>query len=97
MAMSSSIRLRRSPIARGLDRDRRKGAAELVDDAIVAERLALDVFGHDQQRLAGLDHLLENGQDVLDRADLLVCDQDVRIVEHGTPMRSASVIMYGSR
>ena len=68
--------------ARRLDRDGRKGAAELVDDDR-RERLALDVLGHDQQRLARLDDLLEHGQDVLDCADLLVRDQDVRLVEHG--------------
>ena len=35
------------------------------------------------QRLAGLDDLLEHRQEVLDRADLLVRDQDVRLLEHG--------------
>ena len=57
-------------------------AAQLVDDDR-RERLALDVLGHDQQRPAGLDHLLEHRQQVLDGADLLVRDQDVRVVEDG--------------
>ena len=66
--------------ARGLDRDDLEGAAQLVDDDR-GERLALHVLGHDQQRAAALDDLLEHRQDVLDRADLLVRDQDVRVVQ----------------
>src|SRR5579859_7735309 len=68
--------------ARRLDGDGGEGAAELVDDDR-RERLALDVLGHDQQRAAGLDDLLEHRQEILDRADLLVRDEDVRVVEHG--------------
>ena len=68
--------------ARRLDGDGLERAAQLVDDDR-RERLALDVLGHDQQRLAGLDDLLEQRQQVLDAADLLVGDQDVRVVEHG--------------
>ena len=68
--------------ARRLDRDGLEGAAQLVDDDR-RERLALEVLGDDQQRLAGLDDLLEHRQDVLDGADLLVRDQDVRILEQG--------------
>src|SRR5207302_1112719 len=44
---------------------------------------AFNIFSHDQQRLARLDHLLQDGQDVFYSADLLVRDQDVRIVEDG--------------
>src|SRR6266498_3884329 len=65
-----------------LHRDGLERAAQLVDDDR-RERLALDVLRHDQQRLAGLDHLLEHGQEVLDGADLLVGDKDVRVLEHG--------------
>src|SRR5437762_6038012 len=65
-----------------LDGNRGEGAAELVDDDRRA-RLALDVLGDDQQRLAGLDDRLEHRQQVLDGPDLLVRDQDVRVVEHG--------------
>ena len=68
--------------ARRLDRDGGEDATELVDDDR-RERLALDVLGHDQQRPTGLDDLLQDRQQVLDRADLLVRDQDVRVVEHG--------------
>ncbi len=68
--------------ARRLDGDGLEGAAQLVDHDR-RERLALDVLGHDQQRLSGLDRLLEHRQEVLDGPDLLVRDQDVRVVEHG--------------
>src|SRR6266508_3661483 len=68
--------------ARRLDGDGCERATQLVDDDR-RERLALDVLRHDQQRATGLDHLLEHGQDVLDGADLLVRDQDVRLVQDG--------------
>src|SRR4051794_33750007 len=68
--------------ARSLNRDAGEGAAQLVDHER-REGLALDVLGDDQQRLAGLDDLLEHRQDVADRADLLVGDEDVGILEHG--------------
>src|SRR6185436_5258018 len=68
--------------ARRLDGDGGERAAQLVDHDR-RERLALDVLGDDQQRATGLDDLLEHRQDVLDGADLLVRDQDVRVVEHG--------------
>src|SRR4051794_3077969 len=68
--------------ARRLDRDTGEGAAELVHDER-REGLALDVLGDDQDRLAGLDDLLEHRQHVADRADLLVGDQDVGVVEDG--------------
>jgi hypothetical protein len=68
--------------ARRLDGDGRERAAQLVDDDR-RERLALDVLGHDHQRLAGLDDLFQDGQQVLHGADLLVRDEDVRILEDG--------------
>src|SRR4051812_32707239 len=66
--------------ARGLHGDAGEGAAELVHDQ-GRERLALDVLGDDQQRAAGLDDLLEHGQEVTDGADLLVGDEDVGVLE----------------
>src|SRR5215213_7806928 len=63
-----------------LDGDPGERAAELVHDER-REGLALDVLGDDQQRLARLDRLLEDRQDVAHRADLLVGDEDVRILE----------------
>src|SRR3954454_7357526 len=66
--------------ARRLDGDSLEGAAQLVDDDR-RERLALDVLRNDEQRATLLDDLLEHRQKVLDRADLLVRDEDVGILE----------------
>ena len=66
--------------ARGLDRHTGEGAAELVDHER-REGLALDVLGNDHDRLASLHDLLEHREQVPDRADLLVGDEDVRVVE----------------
>ena len=68
--------------ARGLDGDGLEGATDLVDDQR-GQGLALDVLGDDHERLAGLHDLLQHREQVLDRADLGVDDQDVRVVEHG--------------
>jgi hypothetical protein len=65
-AMSCSIALRRSPKPGALTAARVERAAELVDDER-GERLALDVLGDDQERLAGLRDLLERRQQVLHR------------------------------
>ena len=47
-----------------------------------SERFALDVFGHEQQRLvAGGHDLLEDGLDVLEGADLLLVEQHVGVLE----------------
>src|SRR5207247_51706 len=66
---------------------RRLHGASLQDAADVVhhqrgERLALDFLGDQQQRLAGLGDLLEDRQQLADRRDLLVVEQDVRILEH---------------
>src|SRR3954449_1453989 len=66
--------------AGGLDGHAGEGAAQLVHDE-GREGLALDVLGDDQQRLAGLDDLLQDREDVPDGADLLVGDEDERILE----------------
>ena len=68
--------------ARGLDGDGLEGATDLVDDE-TGQGLALDVLGDDQQRLAGLHDLLQDGKDVLERADLGVDDEDVGVLEDG--------------
>src|SRR5437899_13006869 len=57
-------------------------ATQLVDDQS-RERLALNVFCDDQQRLAALSDLLEQREQVLHRADLLSVDEDVGVLEHG--------------
>ena len=51
--------------ARGLDGDGLEGATDLVDHQ-GGQGFALDVLGDDQQRLAGLDDLLQQRQQVLD-------------------------------
>src|SRR6185295_10763253 len=66
--------------AGGLDGHAGEGAAQLVHHE-GREGLALDVLGDDQQRLARLDDGLEDRQHVADGADLLVGDEDVRILE----------------
>src|SRR5690606_21171799 len=66
--------------AGGLDGDRLEGPADLVHDQ-GRQGLALHVLGDDQQRLARLHDLLEDRQQVLDRGDLLVGDQDVRVLQ----------------
>jgi len=68
--------------AGGLDGRGLEGAADLVDDER-GEGLSLDVLGDDQERLAGLDDLLQQGQEVLDVRDLGVNEEDVGLLQHG--------------
>ena len=56
-----------------------EAAAQLVDDER-GERLALDVLGDDEQRLAGLHHRFEQRQQLLQARELLLVDQDVGVV-----------------
>src|SRR5882672_2820844 len=57
-----------------------ENAAELVHDER-GQGLSLDILGDNEERLSDLRHLLETGDDVLDRGDLLVMDQDVCVLE----------------
>src|SRR3954471_12331064 len=66
--------------ARRLDRGGLQRAAQLVDDQR-RQRLTFDVFRDDQQRAAEPRHLLEHRQQILHRADLLLVDQDDRVLE----------------
>ena len=68
--------------ARRLDGGDLQAAAQLVDDER-GERLALDVLGDDEQRLAGLHHGFEDRQQRLQRRQLLLVDENVRVVEFG--------------
>ena len=70
--------------ARRLDRGALQRAAQLVHHQ-GGERLALDVLRHDEQRPIQAGHLLEQRQQVLHRADLLLVDQDDRILELSKP------------
>ncbi|MCC2664390.1 MAG: hypothetical protein K0S35_2312 [Geminicoccaceae bacterium] len=66
--------------ARRLDRGHLQAAAQLVDHER-GERLALDVLGDDQERPAGLDDLLEHRQERLQARELLLVEQDDRLLE----------------
>ena len=68
--------------ARRLDRRHLQAAAQLVDDQR-RQRLALDILGDDEQRLAGLNDRLEDGQHRLQRGELLLVDEDVGVLELG--------------
>ena len=63
-----------------LDRDGGERPADLVDDQR-RERLALDVLCDDEQRARRLHDLLEHRDQVVDRGDLRVDEQDVRVLE----------------
>jgi hypothetical protein len=67
--------------AGSLDGDRLEDAADLVEHE-GRERFALDVLGDDEQLLAGLHHLVNDREEVLDVRDLAVDDEDVRVFEH---------------
>ena len=67
---------------RRLDRDGLQRLADRVDHQR-RQRLALDVLGDDQQRLARLGDLLQQRQQVGQRADLLAVQQHQRVLEHG--------------
>ena len=82
MAMSSKHGLAAVAEAGGLDGRDVQGAAQLVDDQ-GGERFAVDVLGDDDERLAGAGDLLQQRQQVLHGADLLLVDQDVGVFERG--------------
>src|SRR5690606_6588895 len=68
--------------ARGLDGDDLDDAADGVDHQ-GRQGFALDFLGHDQQRLAGLGHALEDRQQVTHVGDLLVVQQDEGVIQVG--------------
>ena len=72
--------MRRSPKPGRLDRGALERPADLVDDER-GQGLALDILGDDQERLAHLGDLLEEGHHVLHGADLLFVQQDIGIFE----------------
>ena len=57
-----------------------EGAAKLVDDQR-GQGLAVHFLADDQDRLAGLQHAFQHGNEVLVRGDLLLVDEDVGIFE----------------
>ena len=59
--------------------------AERAPDSIEDQRrkgFAIDILCDDEERLAGLGDLLKKRQEILHGRDLLVVDEDIRIVEH---------------
>ena len=68
--------------ARRLDGRDLQAAAQLVDDER-GERLALDVLGDDDERLAGLHDGFENRQQGLQRRQFLFMDENVRVFQLG--------------
>src|SRR5687768_2842714 len=65
-----------------LNSDGLQDAADVVDHQ-GGERFAFDFLGDDQQRLARLRHLLQDRQQLADRRDLLVVQEDVGVLKHG--------------
>src|SRR5580693_250319 len=66
--------------ARSLHGGNLEAATQTVDDE-GGERFAFDVFGDDDQRLAGLHHGFEQRQQFVQVGELLLVDQDVGVVE----------------
>src|SRR4051812_16294668 len=66
--------------ARRLHRRDLQRSAELVDDQR-RERLTLDLLRDQEDGPAGADHLLEHGDQIRHRAQLLLGDQDVRVFQ----------------
>src|SRR5712671_1224239 len=64
--------------ARRLDGGDLQTAAQAVDDQR-GQSLAFDVLGDDDQRLAGLHHGFEQRQQLVQRGELLLVDQDVSV------------------
>src|SRR3954449_1080601 len=65
--------------ARSLDGGNLEAATQTVDDE-GGESFAFDVFRDDDQRLAGLHHGFEQRQQLVQRGELLLVDQDVGVV-----------------
>ena len=66
--------------ARSLHSNRLDGAAHLVQHQ-QSQSLTLNVLSNDQQRLAGLHDLLQDGDEVLNVRNLLVHNQDVGVLQ----------------
>ena len=82
MAMSCSISLRRSPKPGALTHTQVNVPRSLLR-MMVASASPLDVVGDDDELLARVQHGLEHRQDLLNVRDLLVRDEDERIVNDG--------------
>ncbi len=65
---------------RRLDGRNFQGSAQLVDHQR-SQRLALDLLGDDEDGLAAAHHLLEQRNEIGHRRDLLLGDEDVRLLQ----------------
>ena len=82
MAISCSISLRRSPKPGALTATHVQRAAQAVDDQ-GGQSLALDILCDDNQLAAALHDTFQQGQQILDYADLLIGDEDIGVVHNG--------------
>ena len=71
IAISCSISLRRSPKPGALTHTQVQGAAQTVDDQ-GGQSLALNVLSDDDQLLAGLNDLLEDGQNAPEMLEIFL-------------------------
>ena len=69
------------PESRGFHGAALECASQLVDDEC-CKGFTLDVLRDDQQWLPRLGDVLEQGQQVLEVGDLLLVDEDVRVLQH---------------
>ena len=81
MAMSSSIALRRSPKPGALTAAAFSVPRSLLTTSVASASPSMSSAMMSSGR-PSLRHLLEHGQEVLHRADLLLVDEDRRILEH---------------
>ena len=95
-ARSWSMALRRSPKPGALTATDVKVPADLVHHQ-GGQRLALDVLGDDQQRLARLHDLLEHGHEVVDGARSSGWRSGCSGSSRTASWRSGSVTKYGDR
>ena len=78
--MSSSMAPPAVAISRGFHGDARQHAANLVHDER-RQRVAFDLVGHHHQRFPALGDLLEHRQQIVHRRNLLLVDEDERILD----------------
>ena len=67
--------------AGSFDRDNRESPAQAVHDQR-GQSLALHIFGNDDEFLAGLYDLLQQGQNILNHTDLLIRDEQICIIQN---------------
>src|SRR4029450_7881050 len=79
IAISSSIALRRSPKPGALTAETLRPPRSLFTHNKGCECLAFDIFGNDEERLAGLHHSLKERQQLVEGGELFFIDQNIRV------------------